>query len=162
MIGPLPQPPHWTVDWDELNRRHPFLRPMRDCPQDPEYHGEGDVWVHTRMVLEALASSGRWRSLPAHERAVVWTAAVLHDVAKPACTRPGPGGRLTSAGHSRRGAIMAREILWRQGAEFALREAVAALIRYHMIPFWVMEREDSLRTLLEVSQSARCDHLSIL
>lgn len=135
---------------------------MRDTPQAPRYHAEGNVWIHTRMVCEALASLPRFRALPEEDRQVVWAAALLHDVAKPACTRLGPDGELTSAGHARRGAVIARRLLWLQGHPFERREAVCGLIRHHMVPFWIMDRPDPVRLLLEVSLEARCDLLSIL
>ncbi len=162
MLEPIPRPPDWHVDWAALDRAWPFLEAMKECPQASEYHGEGNVWIHTRMVCEQLASLPRWRELPENEREVVWAAALLHDVAKPACTRPGPDGRITSAGHARKGAVMARALLWRLGVSFERRELVCALIRHHMVPFWILDRDDSLRLLLEVSLTARCDLLSVL
>lgn len=161
MLEPMPRAPDYVVDWESLDRAYPWLAPMRECPQNPRYHAEGNVWIHTRMVCEALVSLSRWRALDEQDRATLWAAALLHDVAKPACTRPGPDG-LTSAGHARKGAVMARRILWERNVPFALREQVAGLIRHHMVPFWVLERPDPRRLLLEVSQTARCDLLSIL
>ncbi|MFP4188830.1 MAG: hypothetical protein ACLFR5_05430 [Halobacteriales archaeon] len=43
-----------TVDWEGLWAGAPWARPMAETPQDPEYHPEGDVWTHTKMVVEAL------------------------------------------------------------------------------------------------------------
>lgn len=160
MLDRTPEPPEWRVDWDALT--YPWLGPMKDCPQSPRYHAEGNVWIHTRMVCEALAALPRFRALPPDDRAILWAAALLHDVAKPACTRPGPDGHLTSAGHARQGAVMARRILWELDAPLAGREAVCGLVRHHMVPFWVLKKTDPRRLLLEVSQTARCDLLSIL
>src|SRR5262249_38774629 len=140
-----PQPPSWQVDWAALHERFPWVRNLAGCPQDPIYHSEGDVWVHTRMVAEALAGMTAWRALPEAKRQAVFTAALLHDVAKPDCTRPGPDGRLTSRGHSRRGAILARQILWRLSVPFAIREQIAALVRYHQLPYYLVDRPDALR-----------------
>ena len=67
------------------------------------------------LVCEAMAAMPAWRDRPAIERRRLYTAALLHDVAKPACTRVEADGRLRSRGHSWRGAIMTRRILWRQG-----------------------------------------------
>jgi predicted kinase len=71
-------------------------------------------------------------------------------------------GRITSRGHSKRGAVKARTLLW--GLDFPLvpREQVAALIRFHQIPFFLIDRPDARRTLYEVSQSARCDLLALV
>jgi predicted kinase len=99
--------------------------------------------------------------LPEEERRVVYTAALLHDVAKPACTRL-EGGRLSARGHSRKGAILTRSILWRLGVPLAVREQVAALVLYHQVPFYLLERADCLRRAVTVSQTTRCDHLALL
>jgi putative nucleotidyltransferase with HDIG domain len=114
------------------------------------------------MVCEALAALPAWRELPDEERRIVFVAALLHDVGKPDCTRTEPDGRISSRGHSRRGAILARQILWHLRVPFALRERVTALVRYHQVPYFLLERGDAQRLCMEVSQTARCDHLSLL
>jgi predicted kinase len=157
-----PEPPSWQVDWAAHHERFGWVRNLTGCPQDPVYHAEGDVWVHTRMVAEALAGMAAWRSLPAGERPIVFAAALLHDVAKPLCTRTDPDGRISSRGHSRRGAILARQILWRLGVPFALREQITALVRHHQLPYYLVDRADAQRLAIEASQTARCDWLALL
>jgi predicted kinase len=157
-----PQAPSWVVDWVGLDETFAWVRDLAGCPQDPAYHAEGDVWVHTRMVCDALAGMPAWRSLPDAERQAVFAATLLHDVAKPACTRTEPDGRISSRGHSRRGAIRARQILWRLGAPFVVREQVAALVRHHQVPYYLVDRADARRLAIEVSQTARCDRLALL
>lgn len=157
-----PEPPGWEVPWDELNREHAWLRGLAGCPQDPVHHAEGDVWVHTRMVCEALASLPAWRSLPEGERRILFAAALLHDVAKPDCTGVEPDGRITTRGHSRQGSIRARVLLWKRNVPFADREQVAALVRHHQVPYFLIDRADARRKAIEVSQTARCDHLALL
>jgi predicted kinase len=114
------------------------------------------------MVCEELAGLPAWRALPAAERDAVFAAAVLHDAGKPDCTRVEPDGRITSRGHPRRGSILARGLLWRRGVPFAVREAVAALVRHHQVPYFLLDRPDPRRLCIEVSQTARCDHLALL
>jgi len=156
-----PTAPDWRVPWDEMDREYPFIRALAGCPQDPVYHAEGDVWIHTHMVCQELAALHAWRGLPEDERRLLFAAAVLHDVAKPECTRI-LDGRISSRGHSRRGAIMARNLLWRMHVPFAEREQVAALIRFHQTPYFLIDRPDARRLAIEVSQTARCDLLALL
>jgi putative nucleotidyltransferase with HDIG domain len=157
-----PAPPDYVLDWERVEQEFPQqLGRMEGCPQDGTHHAEGDVLVHTRMVAEALTSLPAWRALPRGEQEVVFTAALLHDVAKPDCTRV-EDGRVTSRGHSKRGAITARALLWGMGAPFEAREQIAALIRFHQIPFFLIDRPDGRRTLYEVSQTARCDLLALV
>lgn len=63
-----PSPPDWRVEWEALNRLLPCLETMRGCPQDHVHHAEGDVWTHTRMVIEALTTDSDWRERPDMER----------------------------------------------------------------------------------------------
>lgn len=156
-----PEPPDWLVDWDALDAGYSWVRAMRGCAQDPVFHAEGDVWIHVRMVCEALAQLREWRSLPDEDRQAVFAAALLHDQAKPSCTRE-ESGRITSRGHSARGAIDARRILWKMDVDFVIREQVCAFVRYHQSPFHLISRDDSQRMAFLISQTARCDLLAIL
>ena len=157
-----PSPPSYSIDWGRIEQEFPQVVRMAGCPQDAVHHAEGDVLVHTRMVVEALTNIPAWRALPQNEREVVFTAALLHDVAKPDCTRVEDDGRITSRGHSKRGAITARALLWSLGVALEAREQVASLIKFHQIPFFLIDKPDGRRTLYEVSQSARCDLLALV
>jgi predicted kinase len=150
------------VDWPAIDDAFPWVQALRGCPQDPVHHAEGDVWLHTRQVCEELTALPGFRSLPEEERTVLFAAALLHDVAKPACTRIEEDGHVTARGHARRGAIQARALLWRMGIPVPAREQVAALVRYHQTPFFLIERADSRRLAIEISQTARCDLLALL
>jgi predicted kinase len=156
-----PQPPDWSIDWPSLDPL-PWLQEMRGCPQNPDRHAEGDVWNHVHLVAEAMIAMPAWRESSERDRRILFAAALLHDVAKPACTRTEPDGRLTARGHSWRGAVKARNILWRLGMPFADREAVCAIIRHHLVPFFLADSQYPDRMAVEVSQTARCDHLAIM
>lgn len=157
----VPQPGDGT-DWAGIADAFAWFRALEGCPQDPVFHAEGDVAIHTRMVVAALLDDPEWRALPASERQSLFWAALLHDVAKPATTRVAPDGRVTSPGHSRRGQIMARRILAGLGAPFAQREAICHLITHHQIPFYLLEREAPERRAYLISHQTRCDLLAIL
>ncbi len=157
-----PTPPDWRVDWTAIDEAVPEIRALRGCPQNPRYHAEGDVWVHTRMVCEALAALPAFRALPEAARDVVFQAALLHDIGKPACTRRQSDGRITSHGHARRGAQMARILLWRTGMSFHAREDIVHLVRLHALPIWATERDDGARSVILASQTTRCDLLALL
>ena len=162
--GWCPHSPLWKVDWAALDAEYEWIRNLRGCDQGTVHHAEGDVWTHTRMVCEALVSLPAWRALEEEHRCVLFAAALLHDVAKPACRREPeePGGHVEFPNHARRGAIMARAILWRLGVPFTMREQICALVRHHLKPFYLIERSDARRLALEVSQTARCDSLALL
>jgi predicted kinase len=160
-LPPCPQPPDWTIDWPALDPL-PWLKDLKGCPQNPDRHAEGDVWAHVHLVVEAMAAHPAWRDLAEADRRVLFLAALLHDVAKPACTRVEPSGRISSRGHSWRGAVRARAVLWRFGLPFAEREAVCAIVRHHLVPFFLADSENPRRLAIEVSQTARLDHLAVM
>ena len=156
----VPQPPNFHLDWQGLTEAFEWVQAMRGCAQSPVYHAEGDVWIHTRKVCEAVINNPQWRALDENARAIIFTAALLHDVAKPACTRTQNDGRITSHGHSLMGEKVAREILWAMDVPFRMREQIAALVQFHQAPFFLIERDDAERNLYRVSQTARCDYLA--
>jgi predicted kinase len=149
------------VRWDEL-QAFDWVRALAACPQDPIHHAEGDVWIHTRMVLETLLSMPGYQALGEEDRRLVHIACLMHDIAKPMTTRIEEGGRVTAKGHSRAGELLVRRLLWELGAPFALREEVCGLIRYHQIPFYLIERDDAQRVAAEVSLACRCDLLALV
>lgn len=63
-------------------------------------------------------------------------------------------GRITSRGHSVRGAIMARCILWESNVDIAAREQVCALVRHHQLPFHLINRPDSKRIAFHTAHSS--------
>ena len=157
----VPRAPDWHLDWDAVDAAFDVVRALKGCRQDPVHHGEGDVWVHTRMVVEALIANQQWRAMDAGARRIVFWAAVLHDIGKPATTRE-EDGRITSRGHSRRGEQMARGLLWRLGADRREREHIAALVGHHLVPFFLLERDDPLKLTGRISLRTRCDWLALL
>lgn len=118
----------WASDWFSV---------LYDCPQEPDYHAEGDVGTHTEMVVEALLALPEYADLPERDRAALLAAALLHDVAKPACTVV-EDGKISSPRHAAVGEKMTREILW--NVDFDLREQVCSLVRLHGLPLWSLEK----------------------
>lgn len=115
--------------FDDILARWPWLQELEACPQDPEWHQEGNVLTHTRMVSDSVVN---------REQTILMDAAVLHDVGKPATTKTESDGRITSKGHGRVGSIITREKLYQEGYVFRDRELIAGLVRWHQVPFHAM------------------------
>ena len=86
-----------------------LLHALALTPQDPSWHGEGDVAAHVSLVLSELEQvlAETDLALGGPERATLRLAALLHDIGKPLCTRSElreGGTRVVSPGHSGRGA----------------------------------------------------------
>jgi predicted kinase len=156
----------WSItknrDWSTLEQTFPWVADMQHVPQDPVHHAEGDVAIHTRMVLDALQATAQYQSLAPQQQQILWAAALLHDVEKRSTTQR-EGDQITSPGHARRGERTAREILYTQvSTPFRIREQVAALVRYHGLPLWILEKPDPIKSLLEASLRVQMPLLALL
>ncbi|PTM57927.1 AAA family ATPase [Desmospora activa] len=162
-----PQPLAWEIDWERIVARYEWVQALAGVAQDPIYHAEGDVLIHTEMVAKAMVGLQDWRELTPTERSILFAAALLHDVAKPICTRTEVDGSISSRGHARIGATMAYLHLC-DGKEASivaptsLRRQIAALVRYHGLPLWFLERPEPERLLYAASQSVRLDWVALL
>lgn len=148
-----------ALEWDRLRVVFPEVEALADCPQEPEFHGEGDVATHTRMVLTALGRDDRFWSLSAGRRSELAVAALLHDLGKPSTTRV-EDGRIRQPGHARRGEILTRIALWERGIDVAVRERVANLVRFHLAPFHLLDRTQPTERLFRASWA--CDGVDSL
>jgi predicted kinase len=150
------------LDYAALYDAFGWVRDMAATPQDPRYHGEGDVWTHTRMVCAALTADAEWTTLDATARRVMLTTGLLHDAGKPDVTYTDGSGRIRSPDHSRRGEVLARRLLWELEEPYDFREVVATLVRQHMQPRYLPEQKDPRRRVFGISQNIRCDLLALL
>jgi predicted kinase len=125
-------------DFQACLEAFPALEFAKTTPQG-SYHLEGDVWVHTKMVVEALLSLPDYQAASRADQETVFLAALLHDVAKYSTTVIDPvTGNIGQPGHSRKGSIDARIALWDAEAPFEVREAICRLISVHQLPFYTL------------------------
>lgn len=128
--------------WDAITNIFPFLAELEKSTQDPIHHQEGTVGIHTRMVINELISSVDYRDLSSRDRFKMFWTAVFHDSGKPATREELADGRITNVGHSRLGALIARENLRAKHVPFFLREEICNLIYLHQWPFYLWETNE--------------------
>ncbi len=122
--------PHRLRGWDLLDESGlmravlPELEAMKGVEQPPQFHPEGDVFKHTRLMLSLLPESV---SVP-----LVFSV-LLHDVAKPLTSTVDETGRIRFSGHDRLGAEMTEQIMERLRFSRAEIDATAEMVRQHMV-----------------------------
>lgn len=151
------------MKWDVLARSdldtvlawaddQPWVRAMAECFQDAEWHAEGDVWTHVKMVCRQLPQLAEWPELTAHERNVLLFTALFHDAAKPLTSEVDPvTGRIRSPKHAIKGEHLARGVLRELGCDLETREEIARLVRFHGRPAFLLERENPAHELISLS-----------
>ncbi len=138
------------MKWSEIENKmlERFEEGLRQTRQSPKYHGEGDVYVHTLMVVEALKELPEYKALDERQKHILNVAALLHDIGKIPTTIFESGDWHTPH-HAPTGSRMARELLWKDyglcGKKklVELREAICLLIRYHSFPPVAIEHKNA-------------------
>ena len=123
----------------------PEMEPLYDCPQDPEWHPEGNVWIHTLMVIDEARKLNADLDRP--RLATVMLGAVCHDLGKPATTAL-IDGRVRSPNHEAEGVAPATRILDRLNVRtldnFDVRAQVLGLVAEHLRPSAFHKAKDTV------------------
>ena len=102
----------------------PELVPTLTCEQSPDYHPEGSVFNHIRLMLDHLPNPSPSESLP-------WTA-LLHDIAKPQTMSRGEDGLIHFYGHEKVGSEVAEQVLERLKFPRRQIDEISAAVLHHM------------------------------
>jgi len=138
-------------------KHFPELESLIDCPQNPEWHPEGDVWNHTLMVIDNAASLKH--NVPEELRMAYMLGALLHDIGKPATTvLP----ECTAHGHAEHGAKLAIDFMTRITGDKDLISNVEALVKLHMHPGQLFRSEAKESSWKRLHNKLRLDVLAWL
>ena len=150
-----------NIDWYGIeNVLSSFVIPMSRTEQNPVFHGEGDVWTHTKMVCEELVKLDAFIALEEDKQQAVFLSALLHDIGKIPTTR-WEDNKWTSPNHTLVGSKMARLFLWQDMGlcgmpeKQQLRETVCNLIRYHSFPPHAIDAPDGKRKLMAIAANGQ-------
>lgn len=114
--------------WIDL---YPELAAIQGVPQNPQWHPEGSVDVHTWYVCDAAANIAVSEGLSKEDRTVLMFAALCHDLAK-ATTTEWKDGKWTSYGHEKAGEEPTISFLQSIGAPNWVVERVVPLVKEHL------------------------------
>ena len=109
--------------------KFPELDAMRGCPQNPVYHPEGDVWVHTLMAIDNAAFL--LHHIPKNWKLGYMFGVLCHDIGKPATTDP---VTLTANGHDITGKIITEKFIKKMSSQHALIKQAEDIVFTHMRP----------------------------
>lgn len=154
----IPDPSANEIPWHHVEQHLDVacFSEMKKTRQNPTFHGEGDVYAHTRMVCQELIRDPAFHMLPVRQKCELFLAAILHDVGKVKTTRL-EDENWVSPHHASTGSQMIRQSLWQDHGlcgtqeKIVFRETVCALIRYHMLPVHLMDQENPVRKVREVA-----------
>lgn len=130
-------------DLGVIERLLPEMAALVGCEQEPDWHPEGDVWVHTLMVIDE--SRRRIDDLPRAKQVALMLGAVCHDLGKPATTTFADG-RIRSYNHEEAGVAPTVRVLDRLNVHSIdsvdVRRLVIGLVEHHLKPgMWHKERD---------------------
>ena len=135
----------WLHALGVLEQLFPEINALVGVPQDPEWHPEGDVFVHTRLTIDRARELIDELNYP--RQVTVMLAALAHDFGKPATTEF-IEGRLRSRGHEAAGAAPAESFLDRLKVHtidgYNVRGQVIALVREHLKPGEFYKKRDEV------------------
>ena len=118
-----------------VQRLWPEMAILAGCPQEPEWHPEGDVWVHTLLVIDEARKL--IDDLDRGRAAAVMLGALTHDLGKPPTTAV-IEGRIRSLGHEEAGVAPAAALLDRLNVQtiggFDVRTTVLGMVAHHLKP----------------------------
>lgn len=137
----------------------PAMHELASTPQDAGWHGEGNVLVHTGMVLDALYGllDGPAASITGHRRSALILAAALHDIAKPTTTREVEiqgVRRITAPHHEMQGRSSLAVQLMGHGLDYGTVELTLDLVGYHIRPKFLVVKGRERGEYLRLAQCA--------
>ena len=135
----------WLLRFGAIDQLFPEIKSLLDVPQDPEWHPEGDVFVHTCLVLDRAREL--IDDLPYAKQVTVMLAALAHDFGKPPTTEF-LEGRWRSRGHEEAGVAPTERFLDRLNIHtlegYDVRAQVVALVRDHLKPGEFYKKRDEV------------------
>ncbi len=143
----------------QLSVWFPELEALIGCAQNPAYHPEGDVWIHTMQVLDHAAEV---RHL-ADEPEFFMVAALCHDLGKPSTTAYDAKGELHAIGHEKAGVEIAERFLKRINRNVRLCKYVTNMVAMHMTPRPLYDnRSDKVKLMRMCDRTCSINDLVLL
>jgi len=137
-----------TTNWI---KHFPEIQSLVGCPQDSEWHPEGDVFTHTCQVVDQAAYGG----------VIVMLASLCHDFGKPETTTI-IDGRIRSPGHCQTGIEKSRSFLKRIGCPHRIIPQIESLVSEHLVHIQPINKRTVKRLILRLGSASIEDLISLI
>lgn len=138
------------------------LEVLINCEQEPEYHPEGDVWIHTLMCLDELAKILEKEKIEdEYKKLYLFYGILCHDFGKPFCTKE-INGKITSYKHESLGIEPTISFLEKLTNEKKFIEIVCSLVKNHLIPFQLYLSHSSEKAVKRLSLKVNIKDLCLV
>ncbi len=136
----------------------PELEALIGVEQEPKWHPEGDVWIHTMMVIDSMAM---FRSGDDREDLKLIFASLCHDFGK-ATTTKRIDGRVRALGHEEAGVKPTISFLQKLTNEQKFIDEVVPLVRYHLLPSQFFAQKSSSKAVRRLSTKVNIEELVLV
>ncbi len=124
--------------WGITQRYFPELHALIGIPQDPKWHPEGDVWIHTMMALDAmqreLGRGGEGSEMDEKQKLKLMFAVLCHDFGKATTTTVESDKSIRATGHETAGLEPTRTFMYRLTDEHDFVQGLFPLVEHHLKP----------------------------
>jgi tRNA nucleotidyltransferase (CCA-adding enzyme) len=135
----------WADRLGVVDSLFPELKALKGCPQEKEWHPEGDVWIHTLLALDRARQESA--GLPREKRLAVMLATLCHDFGKPRTTAV-VDGKIRSYDHEEAGIEPTTAFLDRLKVHtlggYDLRREVIRIVAHHLTPSHYFKNRDNV------------------
>ncbi len=139
-------------------RYFPELKALIDVQQEPKWHPEGDVWIHTMMCIDEM--QGLFTGCPKRDLTLI-LAVLCHDFGKPSTTKL-INGQIRALGHEDAGVEPTENFLKRLTNEVKLVESILPLVKYHLSPSQLFSQNSSDKAIRRLSTKVNLEDLSLV
>ena len=141
----------------------PELFSLMGCPQEPQWHPEGDVWIHTLMVIDEARKLINEEDISYDEKLIIMMAALCHDFGKPLTTII-KDGCIKSPAHENAGELPTKSFLTKVGFPKKYYEDVVSLVKEHLKPYQLYKERDKISTsaIKRLATRVKISHLLLV
>ncbi len=139
-------------------RYYPQLEALIGVEQEPKWHPEGDVWTHTMMSIDAMATL---RTGDDKRDLILMLGVLCHDFGKPATTKY-IDGAIRSRGHEEAGVEPTKTFIKSLTSESEITKRVVPLVAHHLKPFQLYHHKSSLSAVRRLATKVNIEDLVIV